>query len=741
MKKSSKAKSRTFRISVEQLENRILLHAGHDDFGFQVNDGAADVDMQDSFALPSLAPTLESDFLDPHLVDDSGSMDPVDFDKILGIPNGSAGPEIERLPDFFPSLSGGFSLDQTTQPGRTLVRFGTQVNNQGNGPAVLISGRPGIDPIPSGAPITSWLNADGSQNVIQAIYDYNGSSFSLSRYIQAGRFTYHSGHGHFHYDGYAYYRLRQNVGGQPGPYVSRSDGTGVIGEKVGFCLINIASSFIMENGQSSTTLVGYNRPGQPSTGCGLLQGIHVGRADVYSSGLDGQWLDVTGVPNGSYYLEMELDGEDAVLETNNNNNTKTFAFNLNANPGPGGINPDVFDSNGESNNSFDTAVDMGEMGTFTQTGLTVHWGQDFDYFRFVATSSGVSTVTATASTSADDVNLFLFDANREQIGSSSGSGSSESISHNFVAGQTYYVKADAYNSSTVRNYQIRWNLKPTTTSLTSVGVATEAGRTGRFVISRNGPTSSPLTVNYTLTGTAVNGVDYQSVPLSVTLGDLQSEAVIDIVPLADSNPENAETVILTISSNSAYVVGPSGTQLAIADYAGDFNLDGLVDQVDVDQLVNNIAMGPPNPSTFDMTNDDLVGQDDLTEWLRVAGAKNLASGLSYLLGDANLDGNVDGQDYNIWNENKFTTVAAWSAGDFNASGGVDGEDFNLWNANKFTNVLRTDGSVAVLPTRDNGSNESRGLVSSARVQRWKSIVDAAFGTTRDEELWFRHRSA
>jgi Lysyl oxidase/Bacterial pre-peptidase C-terminal domain len=737
--KSKKSTGRMFRICVERLENRVMLHAGHGDANHQAFDAHPVNDWSTVFGLTDVPASVMqiapsgTGFVDPHLVDDKGSLEPVDFDKILGIPKGSSGPEIERLPDFFPSITGGFSLDQTTQPGRTLVRFGTQVNNQGNGPAVLISGRPGIDPIPSGAPITSWLNADGSQNVIQAIYDYNGSSFSLLRYIQAGTFTYHSGHGHFHYDGYAYYKLRQNVAGQPGPYVTRNDGTGVIGEKVGFCLINIASSFTMENGQSSTTLVGYNRPGQPSTGCGLLQGIHVGRADIYSSSLEGQWLDVTGVPNGSYFLEMTLDGEDAVLETNENNNTKNFAFNLNANPGPGGINPDVFDANGQSNNSFDTAVDMGEMGTFAQTGLTIHWGQDFDYFRFVATSSGVSTVTANSS--SGDINLFLYDANRNQIGSSSNSGSSESISYNFTAGQTYFVKADAYNSTTVSNYQIRWNLKPTTESLTAIGIATEAGRTGQFVISRNGPTTSPLTVHFTLTGTAVNGVDYQSVPLSVTLGDLLSEAVIDIVPIADNIPENAETVILTISSNNAYVVGASGSQLAIADHAGDFDLDGFVNSTDVDQLVSNLAIGPTNPSTFDLTNDNRVDQGDLTEWLRLAGARNLASGQSYLVGDANLDGSVDGQDFNIWNENKFTTVAAWSSADFNASGGVDGEDFNLWNANKFTSALRTGGPVAVLPSQELTS-ESKVMVSSVRAQRWKSIVDAAFGATSGEELWF-----
>ena len=80
----------------------------------------------------------------------------------------------------------------------------------------------------------------------------------------------------------------------------------------------------------------------------------------------------------------------------------------------------------------------------------------------------------------------------------------------------------------------------------------------------------------------------------------------------------------------------------------------------------------------------LVNHDDLTAWLATGGAANLPSGNPYLLGDANLDGLVDGSDFGIWNANKFMNVAAWCSGDFNASGAVDGSDFGLWNAHKFT---------------------------------------------------------
>ena len=503
--------------------------------------------------------------VDPHVVEGELPDGPIVWDDVLGIPlsaTGRGSPEAETFPDWYPAMNGPISLDQTSQPGRTLVKFPTAINNQGSGPGIGISGRPGVDPIPTGAPITSWLRADGGQVVLQPIYELNGSSFVLSRYRDAGSFTYHAGHGHFHFDGYNYYRLRQNNAGTPGAYVSRPDGGAIIGEKVGFCLINVGSSFTMENGQSSTTLPGYNATGQPGTGCGFIQGVHVGKYDQYGSGTSGQWLDVTGVPNGNYFLEITVDGEDVMQETNEANNSKLFPFALNVNPPAGGITRDEFD-NPANNDTFANATDMGVMGTFTKTGLTIHWGQDYDFFKFVASSSGSYTVSTTQANG--DVNVFLYDANQNLLGSSTNAGGTDTITHNFVEGQTYYVEARTYNSSTSSNYQLAWTLKPLATSTSPAPVAMEGGAVGRFRIARNGPLEQPLTVNFTIGGTATNGVDYQAVASSITMGNLDAFVDINIVSIDDTLVEPRETVTLTITSNNAYVVGTTGTAVVIAD--------------------------------------------------------------------------------------------------------------------------------------------------------------------------------
>lgn len=127
---------------------------------------------------------------------------------------------------------------------------------------------------------------------------------------------------------------------------------------------------------------------------------------------------------------------------------------------------------------------------------------------------------------------------------------------------------------------------------------------------------------------------------------------------------------------------------------GDFNADGLFNCADIDSLVAAVASGS-GAASFDLNGDTLVNAADVTQWLALAGAENLVSGNPYLPGDVNLDGGVDGSDFNIWNANKFTSVAAWCSGDLTADGAIDGSDFNVWNSFKFQS---SDGPAnAVVP--------------------------------------------
>jgi hypothetical protein len=132
-----------------------------------------------------------------------------------------------------------------------------------------------------------------------------------------------------------------------------------------------------------------------------------------------------------------------------------------------------------------------------------------------------------------------------------------------------------------------------------------------------------------------------------------------------------------------------------ATVSGDFNGDNMWDCSDIDALVAEVA-GMTGNLDFDMNGDNSLNFADVEEWLVVGGAQNPAQtggGNPFLIGDANLDGVVDGLDFIEWNNSKFTATAAWCFGDFNADGIVDGLDFIDWNENKFT----MSGDVVAVP--------------------------------------------
>ncbi len=91
------------------------------------------------------------------------------------------------------------------------------------------------------------------------------------------QFEYDACHNHYHYEGYAEYLLYDGQG-NPMPQ---------IGFKNGFCVLDLSCP--------SGIAAQYS--------CGNM-GITAGCADIYSSSLDCQWIDITGVPAGSYYLAI-----------------------------------------------------------------------------------------------------------------------------------------------------------------------------------------------------------------------------------------------------------------------------------------------------------------------------------------------------------------------------------------------------------------------------------------------------
>lgn len=102
--------------------------------------------------------------------------------------------------------------------------------------------------------------------------------------------------------------------------------------------------------------------------------------------------------------------------------------------------------------------------------------------------------------------------------------------------------------------------------------AVETGsNTGTFRLTRSGtPTqlALPLTVTFSLGGTASNGTDYTLVPMTATFAANQPTADVVVTPLVDVAAEGPETVILTLTSVAPYELGsPITATVMITDAA------------------------------------------------------------------------------------------------------------------------------------------------------------------------------
>lgn len=113
---------------------------------------------------------------------------------------------------------------------------------------------------------------------------------------------------------------------------------------------------------------------------------------------------------------------------------------------------------------------------------------------------------------------------------------------------------------------------PTTlvSAMATDGFASESPvDTGTFTLTRSGSAASlttPLTVTYTVAGTALSGIDYTALSGTATFLAGQATVTVLVTPLADATVEGAESVILTVTDAASYDLGaPASATVMITD--------------------------------------------------------------------------------------------------------------------------------------------------------------------------------
>lgn len=131
-------------------------------------------------------------------------------------------------------------------------------------------------------------------HAIQHILDASGAAVHTENVSQ---FEWHESHGHWHIDHVSRYQLLK--GSPDGPVVAEA-------EKVTFCMIDLSHRYPdMRDTPEYGDYFGCN---------GEYQGLSVGWSDIYSAGLPDQWVVVTGLPRGIYYLLSTVNPERTFIE-------------------------------------------------------------------------------------------------------------------------------------------------------------------------------------------------------------------------------------------------------------------------------------------------------------------------------------------------------------------------------------------------------------------------------------------
>ena len=199
--------------------------------------------------------------------------------------------------------------------------------------------------------------------------------------------TFDTCHGHYHYHQYAAYRL-----------YSADAGLATTGRKQAFCALD-SDRYWSDAGPSKYDCQD--------------QGVSVGWADTYGSGLDCQWIDITDVAPGDYTLEVEANPARLIAEKDYANNIARVHVTI---PDGGSVcfnRPEIC-GNGQDencngvaddgcpaivgNDTCATAADLGSGGEFTSE----------------ITASTVADVTPTCGGSGGDI-FFRFSLMAPQL--------------------------------------------------------------------------------------------------------------------------------------------------------------------------------------------------------------------------------------------------------------------------------------------------------------------------------------
>jgi hypothetical protein len=295
--------------------------------------------------------------------------------------------------------------------------------------------------------------------------------------------------------------------------------------------------------------------------------------------------------------------------------------------------------------------------------------------------------------------------------------SNETVALTLATGTGYTIGTTAAVTGTITNDDVA--LPSITLAVSPVSVLENGTSNLVYTFTRSGATTSTLTTNYTVGGTATLGTDYTgisslSTTKTVTFAAGSSTAIVTVDPTGDTTVESNETVALTLATGTGYTIGTTGA------------VTGTITNDDVDDvalLSTTLAISPSSVTengTGTILNDDgLAGGLTLTgtssnDILTGASTDDILTGLA---GADNLDGQ-GGADKFVYNT--FTDSLL---------GGLDViRNFNPGEGDRL--------DLTTLPSSVFYVGALASSISASAVQAAYTAADGGTGLTANEGVFF-----
>lgn len=489
----------------------------------------------------------------------------------------------------------GWTLDE--QPTATLLRLTAVVANVGTGPLELRSGQ---------------THGDATQDVSQRIYLDDGSYVDRP----AGSFVYHESHGHIHFDGFTQYNLRAVLpDNQVGDIVATSG-------KVSFCLTDTAPYDV--------TLSGTSDQGRYFS-CNGFQGISPGWADMYHEGLPDQWIDVTGVPTGQYWLEINTDADSLIAESNEANNISRILIDyVKSDP----LSKDSFEPN-------DSRLNPNAFGTATTRridGLRIQAPGNEHLFLWTAPETGVLTVEIESDYQQGDLNLLVYrEAPFEEIGLSLGTSDIEKVVVPVVRNSVYLIRVIGKGNAISPAYSLSLSLGADSGTGQADALEPNDTRSRATSLGPGDITIPDLTIHSAVDDDWFRWIAPTSGPVDVSVSFLHASGNVDLFVYEWlSSPRRAallgsstgtsddELVSVMVEAGQTYFIKVIGHEFQTSPsytlhiygpeqellLAGDANRDHRFDHLDIVQVLQAGKYLTGKPATFEEGDWNGDGQFD-----------------------------------------------------------------------------------------------------------------------------------